>query len=134
MPAKKPMAEWKHGTHGTYVNGCRCDLCRKAAAAYKRDLYHRTLERSRTYFRERYHRRKKTAVTLVGSLDETLIRRDREYRQVVASATGELAALVAEQSADDVHWIRPDLRLYARPFDESHWGGWGEPDPRWEQA
>jgi hypothetical protein len=125
------MSEWKHGTRGTYINGCRCEPCTHANATYLRDYYHRTLEKSRAFFRDRYHRRKNQPA-VVGSFDDALIRRDHEYKKAVAAATGELATLVAEQCADDVRWIRPDLRLYARPFDESHWGGYGEPDPDWE--
>lgn len=116
MPARKPVAEWKHGTHGTYVNGCRCEACRAANAAYKRDLYRRTLTKSRAYFRARYQRRK-AGRQAVGDADEALVRRECAYRAAVASAEGELAALIAEQSADDVPWVRP--ALYALPFDEA---------------
>jgi hypothetical protein len=31
----------KHGTHGGYTNGCRCDQCRTATLAYRRDLRER---------------------------------------------------------------------------------------------
>lgn len=126
MPAKKPMAEWKHGTHGTYVNGCRCVLCRAAKAAYSRQLYHANLARARAACRAKYHRR--MGARSVGDMDAALIKRDRDYREAVATATGEVAALVAEQVRDDVMWIKPDLRN-ARPFDESRWGGYGEYDP-----
>lgn len=128
MPAKKPMSEWKHGTHGTYVNGCRCDLCRAASTAYKRARarlrYHANLAESRRKGREkeraRYYRTRSVAVE---SFDRTLIARDAEYRAAASNATGELRALIEAQCADDVRWIRPER--HAVPLAEERWKGWG---------
>jgi len=48
----------RHGKPGTYTNhGCRCDLCRKAHNAYRRDLYARA-PLIRAHHRDRYRTRK----------------------------------------------------------------------------
>jgi hypothetical protein len=123
MPAKKPMAEWKHGTHGTYVNGCRCDDCRAASAAYKRELYHRNLAKARTYCREKMRRYARGRSH--GDESGALVARHDALQRARASATGELADLIREQTRDDTPWVTRHP-LIVRSFDESRWRGWGE--------
>ncbi len=115
------MSEWKHGTHGTYVNGCRCDECRFASAAYKRDLYHRNIAVSRKYCREKMRRYAKRSH---GDADASMVKRDDHLKQAYAAAEGELAELVAQQKKADTHRVwRP---AHVRSLDETRWNGWGE--------
>ncbi len=120
------MSEWKHGTHGTYTNGCRCDNCRLANNAYKRELYHRNISQARKYCREKMRRYARRSV--IGNEDQALINRAEAMRAAEANAEGELAELIREQRRDDTKYVTRHP-LIARSLDETRFNGWGERAP-----
>jgi hypothetical protein len=97
------MAEWKHGTHGTYVNGCRCGLCREASNAYKRELYHRNLSESRRKCRDKMRRYAKGRS--VGNQDKNLIYVAELLDYYRTHSVGELRELIDQQARDDTYYM-----------------------------